>query len=50
MQIDSAGLLQGALYIPSPNCDERLAGTAIELLVIHNISLPPGEFGGPGIN
>lgn len=49
MQIDSAGLLQGALYIPSPNCDERPAGTAIELLVIHNISLPPGEFGGPGI-
>ena len=49
MQIDSDGLLPGARYIPSPNCDARPAGTAIELLVIHNISLPPGQFGGPGI-
>ena len=45
MQIDTAGMLEGAAYIPSPNCDER-PGDAIELLVIHNISLPPGEFGG----
>ncbi len=36
-------------YIASPNCDQRPSGSAIELLVIHNISLPPGEFGGPGI-
>jgi AmpD protein len=36
-------------YLPSPNCDERPAGAQIELLVIHSISLPPGEFGGPGI-
>lgn len=36
-------------YLPSPHCDERPAGCAVELLVIHNISLPPGEFGGPGI-
>ena len=35
--------------MPARNSDERPAGTAIELLVIHNISLPPGEFGGPGI-
>ncbi len=49
MQIDSDGLLQGARFVASPNCDERPGGSAIELLVIHNISLPPGEFGGPGI-
>ena len=49
MQIDSDGLLPGARYIPSPNRDERPAGAAIELLVVHNISLPPGQFGGPGI-
>jgi len=31
---------------PSPNADERPAGASVDLLVIHNISLPPGEFGG----
>lgn len=35
---------------PSPNCDERPPGTTIDLLVIHNISLPPGEFGGSWID
>jgi AmpD protein len=40
------GLLEGARFIASPHCDERPAGTEIELLVIHGISLPPGEFGG----
>ncbi len=49
MQLDSQGILQGARYIPSPNCDERPESCAIELLVIHNISLPPHEFGGPGV-
>lgn len=33
----------------SPNCDARPHGTSVELLVIHNISLPPGQFGGEGI-
>ena len=33
----------------SPNCDARADGTVIDLLVIHNISLPPGQFGGPWI-
>lgn len=49
MQIDAAGCLDGVRFIPSPNCDERPAGCAIDLLVIHNISLPPGEFGGEGV-
>jgi len=48
MKIDSQGLLTGVEYIPSPNCDDRPAGP-IELLVIHNISLPPDEFGGDGV-
>ena len=48
-EIDTEGWLTGARRIPSPNCDERPAGVAIELIVIHAISLPPGEFGGSGI-
>ena len=43
------GLASGVPFIPSPNCDERPADTRIELLVIHAISLPPGQFGGPAI-
>jgi len=38
--------LTGADAVPSPNCSDRPRDTRIELLVIHNISLPPGEFGG----
>ena len=47
--LDNAGCLSAALHVPSPNCDDRPDGAAIELLVVHNISLPPGEFGGSGI-
>ena len=41
------GWLQGAAvrHLPSPHCDLRPAGEIISLLVIHNISLPPGEYG-----
>ena len=49
MTMDESGLIAGIRPIPSPNCDARPAGSTVELLVIHNISLPPGEFGGPGI-
>jgi len=34
---------------PSPNCDERAGTGEIALIVVHGISLPPGEFGGPWI-
>ncbi|MBF0425739.1 MAG: 1,6-anhydro-N-acetylmuramyl-L-alanine amidase AmpD [Magnetococcales bacterium] len=34
-------------YAPSPFADTRPPGTAIDLLVVHAISLPPKEFGGP---
>jgi AmpD protein len=49
LRVDAAGLVAGARYVPSPNCDERPAGAAITLLVVHNISLPPGEFGGEDV-
>ena len=48
MHIES-GVLQEARQCPSPNCDER-PDSCVDLLVIHNISLPPGEFGGPHID
>ena len=43
------GLAQGAAYLPSPHCDDRPAGMAIELLVVHAISLPAGQYGGPDV-
>lgn len=43
------GWLTGVHRCPSPNCDARPESTAIELLVVHNISLPPGQFGGDAI-
>jgi AmpD protein len=49
LTIDRDGLARGVTYLPSPNCDERPLDGAIDLVVIHNISLPPGVFGGPGI-
>jgi AmpD protein len=51
MQIDLAtGLLSEARQHPSSNCDVRPAETEIGLIVIHGISLPPGEFGGEYID
>jgi AmpD protein len=47
--IDAAGMCAGATWVPSPNCDLRPEGARVELVVIHNISLPPGEFGGPHV-
>jgi AmpD protein len=35
--------------VDSPNCDERPPGTEISLVVLHSISLPPGEYGGEAI-
>ena len=47
--LDASGWLTGACHLPSPNCDARPAGTAIELVVLHNISLPPGQFDGNAV-
>lgn len=49
MDIDRAGLLDSAAFIPSPNFDERPHGEIINLLVIHYISLPPDQFGGDDV-
>ncbi|WP_421192818.1 1,6-anhydro-N-acetylmuramyl-L-alanine amidase AmpD [Aeromonas jandaei] len=48
--IDDAGWCQQARRVPSPHHNERAAPDDISLLVVHGISLPPGEFGGPFID
>ena len=51
MQVDiKSGLMRGARQIASPNFDSRPAGVEADLIVVHGISLPPGEFGGPWID
>lgn len=50
MNINSTtGLIEDSKYIASPNTDERPSNESINLIVIHSISLPPGEYGGPWI-
>lgn len=43
------GWVDAARRVPSPNFNQRPDANDISLLVIHNISLPPGSFGGPWI-
>lgn len=45
-----SGRLLAARQVPSPNCDDRPAGVVPDLIVVHVISLPPGEYGGPWID
>lgn len=47
--IDRQGWYSQARHVPSPFFDQRSDVQDISLLVVHNISLPPGEFGGPYI-
>jgi AmpD protein len=47
--LDASGWLAAARRLPSPNCDARPEDMAIELIVIHNISLPPGVFDGEAV-
>lgn len=50
MRVDAAtGLLDEAKYLPSANFDTRPEGTVVDTLVIHAISLPPGEYPGSDI-
>lgn len=49
MKVDVNGWLSGVRRVVSPNYDRRPPGTAVDLLVIHNISLPPDQFGGTAI-
>lgn len=43
------GWLSSARACPSPNYGPRPAGARIDLIVLHSISLPPGEYGGPAV-
>jgi AmpD protein len=45
----ATGLVEGVRQVLSPHHDARPDGVVPDLLVIHNISLPPAEFGGPWI-
>jgi AmpD protein len=45
-----SGVLRRARFVPSPNYDDRPVGTEADLIVVHGISLPPGEYGGPWID
>ena len=44
--LDAEGWLSSARRVESPNHDDRPAGEVVSLLVVHAISLPPGQFGG----
>lgn len=48
--IDSEGWCEQARKVPSPHHNERASVDDVSLLVVHGISLPPGEFGGPWID
>ena len=50
MRVDlNTGWMTGVRHVRSPHYDARPAGVAPELIVVHGISLPPGEFGGPWV-
>jgi AmpD protein len=48
--INHQGWLAEARHCPSPFFNQRPQGEAVSLLVVHGISLPPGQFGGPHID
>lgn len=47
--VGADGWVSGARALPSPNFEARPAGAIPTLIVVHNISLPPGQFGGRAI-
>lgn len=49
MRVNNMGWLEDARHVISPNHDPRPVDAVIDTLVIHNISLPPGQFGGPHV-
>ena len=44
--VDEAGWLSDVEHVPSPNFGARPAGADVRLIVVHGISLPPGQYGG----
>lgn len=49
LQINQNGICEQAMLIASPNVDMRPSQEDISLIVIHNISLPPSQYGGNGV-
>jgi AmpD protein len=49
MNISAQGIADGVRYVASPHCDFRPDEADIRLIIIHNISLPPGEFSGNAV-
>jgi N-acetyl-anhydromuramoyl-L-alanine amidase len=49
LNLSATGYIDSATQIASPNFDARPENTKIDLIVIHNISLPPNIYGGPGV-
>ena len=49
LKLDPAGFVKSTTQISSPNFDARPENTSIDLIVIHNISLPPNEYRGSGV-
>lgn len=45
----ATGRVEGARFVPSANFDARPDAASVDILVVHSMSLPPGQFGGPGI-
>jgi N-acetyl-anhydromuramoyl-L-alanine amidase len=46
VQIGADHWIDGVVRCASPNCDDRTDPDDVALVVVHNISLPPGQFGG----
>lgn len=49
MDVNAEGWVQGAVHRVSPNFDQRPDGVSVSLIVVHAISLPPGQFGSDDI-
>ncbi len=49
LTLDTQGYTKYAMQIASPNFDNRPDNCAVDMIVIHNISLPPKQYGGNGI-
>lgn len=49
MKISAHGVVEGVRYVASPHSDFRPDESDISLIVVHNISLPPGEFSGHAV-
>lgn len=49
LKVDASGWLEGVRRVVSPNCDARPRGVQVEVLIVHAISLPPGQFGGDAV-